>query len=325
MIGKSIMSKKQLKHIHPGFSNLFTDKLFMTQEAYLSFISESLFAGNQESLLELPSYAELSMELAEKITDDSSADDISITTSFKKLDIPDNTIALHRIQGTIFADYDRYGWYFSTKQFIDDIRAADENPQITAHLFFVNTGGGEAWYLEKAFAAVGALKKPKIAFVEKRCCSAGEYLILNSDYIFSTSINDTHGSIGVMVAFWDMVPYFKKMGFSYIEEYANQSTLKNKKFNDLINGKPKKYKEKELDPLAEQFIAAARTGRKQLRDLPEDHDVFKGETYDAQESQSIGLIDQINELEFALNYTLQQGKKYKAQIEKQVRMQTLIN
>lgn len=325
MIGIYIMQKPLFKHLHPNVSNFFTDRLFMTQEAYLGFITQMMFSSESGNDIEIPKYSEVSMDLADRLTTGAKSDEISITTSFKKLDIPDNSIALHRIQGPIFAEYDRWGWYFSTKQFIDDLRTAEQNPQITSHMFFANSGGGEAWYLEKAFAAVSALEKPNVAFVEKRACSACEYIILPSDYIISTSINDTHGSIGVMVAFWDMIPYFEKAGFKYIEEYANQSKLKNKKFNDLRNGKAKKYKEKELDPLAEQFIAAARSGRKQLGDLPEDHDVFAGETYSAQESRPVGLIDEVNSIEFALNYTLDQGKKYKAKIEKQSKMQSLIN
>ena len=183
----------------------------------------------------------------------------------------------------------------------------------------------EAWYLEKAYAAVGELQKPVIAFIEKRCCSAAYYIGCNTNRIFSTSINDTVGSIGTMVAFLDIIPYFEKMGAVWIEEYANQSHKKNKRFNNLLDGKPKEYKEKELDPLAEQFINAVRAARDPLQQLPEKHDVFAGDSYSSEEGRSIGLIDEIAELEHALSYTLEQGRKWKAKIEKQTRMHTYID
>lgn len=284
-------------------------------------MSQLMFSDQESTFVNMPTYEEESVDIVNKI----SSDEISLTRSFNETDIQDNSIAFHRVVGTIYADYDRWGWYFSTKQFIDDIRAAERNPQIIAHFVFMNSGGGEAWYLEKAFAAIGELKKPIITFVEKRMCSAGYYIGVNTDRIFSTSINDTIGSIGVMVAFLDTIPYFEKLGAKWHEEYADRSKLKNKKFNDLLDGKPKKYIEKELNPLAEQFIAAVRAGRQQLADLSEKHDVFAGDTYSAQESLAIGLIDEIADLEFALSYTLEQGKKYKAKLEKQSRMQTYIN
>lgn len=293
----------------------------MTHDSLIAVMSQILFRDNQSLLVEYPLYEAVSKDLAEEL----SSNDINLTRTFRDPEIPENTIAFHRIVGTIFADYDRWGYYFSTKQFIDDLKAAERNPNIIAHFIFANSGGGEAWYLEKAYEAIGQLKKPIISYVEKRNCSACYYITSNTNRIFSSTINDTHGSIGVMVAFLDIIPYFEALGAKWHEEYADQSTLKNKKFNDLLNGKPKKYKEKELNPLAEQFITAVRAARKPLADLPEKHDVFAGETYSAQESGSVGLIDQVADLEFALNYTLQQGLKYKAKMEKQTRIQTYID
>ncbi|MCK5134863.1 MAG: S49 family peptidase [Bacteroidales bacterium] len=315
------MLNKNVK-FHPKLSNLFADRLFMTREALIGVLTEMHFSDSQAYYeREIPTYQDESKDLAVEL----SSDEISVTTNFTETDIPDNSIALHRIVGTIFADYDRWRWYFSTKQFIDDIRAADKNPQVIAHFLFINSGGGEAWYLEKAYEAVGELRKPVIAFVEKRCCSAAYYIGCNTGRIFSTSINDTVGSIGTMVAFLDIIPYFEAMGAKWIEEYSNLSHKKNARFNKLLDGKPKEYKEKELDPLAKQFIAAVRQARDPLSKLPEKHDVFAGDSYSSEEGRSIGLIDEITELELALSYTLEQGRKWKAKVEKQNRMHTYID
>lgn len=313
------MSKKALR-IQPQLSNLLVDRLFMTNEALMEVLTEMHF-GDPKSYYgeETPTY----QDNVAKLSEDLSSEDISLTSSFNETDIPDNSIALHMIKGTIRADYSY--WWFSTKRFIDDIRSADKNPQIIAHFLFINSGGGEAWYLEKAYKALGELNKPVIAFVEKYCCSAAYYIGCGASRIFSTSVNDTVGSIGTMVAFLDIIPYFEKLGAKWVEEYATQSKLKNKRFNDLRDGKPKKYKEKELDPFAQQFIDAVRGARNQLAELPEGHDVFAGDSYSSEEGRSNGLIDEIADLEVALQYTLQQGHKWKAKIEKQNRVQTYID
>jgi len=315
------MRVKNLRH-HPHISNFFADKLFMTREALMGLLAEVDYSDDQVYIeIEIPTYSRESAQLASVLC----SDEISITTNFSDTDIPEDSIALHRIVGPIFAEYDPYDWFFSTKQFIDDIRAADNNPRIIAHLVFVNSGGGDAWYLEKAYAAVSELQKPIVTFIEKINASAAYYITSNTDRIFSTSINDTVGGIGTMVAFLDIIPYFEKLGAKWIEEYADQSNLKNKRFNDLLDGKPKKYKEKELNPLAGQFIRAVRAARQPLAGLPEKHDVFAGETYSAQEGREIGLIDEIADMETAIGYTLEQGRAWKAKTEKQTRMHIYID
>ena len=110
-----------------------------------------------------------------------------------------------------------------------------------------------------------------------------------------------------MVAFWNMEGYYENYGFKKIEEYAKRSDLKNKKFNDLQDGKPEQYIKEELDPLQAQFEAAVRAARPQLTELPEDHPLWRGETFDATHSLEIGLIDEIAEIETAVLFAHQQG------------------
>lgn len=84
-------------------------------------------------------------------------------SEFSDADIPDGSIAYHPVFGSI--SYKSW-WRFSTKQFIADIKAADENPAISAHLIHIDSCGGEAFGLHEAFLAVKALKKPVYALVE---------------------------------------------------------------------------------------------------------------------------------------------------------------
>lgn len=298
-----------MKSIHPMLSYITSARFFMDRESYQSMIAALLVDPESFYNDAAPSYEVNSASMADKLTSAMAGIDknISITRNFSETDIPFNSIAYHRMFGPVIADEEYYRWYFSTKQFIKDVKAAESNQNIIAHFLHASTGGGEAWMLEKAYEVVKATQKPFIVFIEKKNCSAGYYISSAADKIFCYTINDTIGSIGCMVAFWDMVPYFVKEGFSWIEEYAHKSDLKNKKFNDLTDGKAEQYITEELDPLQEQFESAVRSARPALAKLEKDHPAFRGETFDSLRAQQNGLIDEIAEIEDAILFCHQQG------------------
>ncbi|WP_289054188.1 S49 family peptidase [Carboxylicivirga marina] len=282
---------------HPFATSLFTEPLFMTPEARIQAITQLLML-EQGGEVEVIEYDTIASDTAERIARTSQ---INATTAFSDNAIDANSIAFHFVDGPIYANYDRWGWYFSTKQFNDDLKAADANEKIIGHFVYVNTGGGEAWFLDEAAKTMSELKKPLYVFIEKRCCSAGYYLSCNATKIIAATQNDTIGSIGTMVGFWDIIPAYEKAGFVWHEHYSTLSDLKNKKFNDLLNGKPEKYIKEELDPLAQQFRNAVRDARPALAKLKEDHAAFRGETFSTLRAIENGLIDCQMTLEEAIH------------------------
>ena len=294
-----------------SFINYLANARFSNRDVLESILATMFLNPGSFLSDEGPSYEEISTNMAMDLTAIAGEVDptINVTNQFNETDIPSNSIGYHRMFGPILADEEYWRWYFSTKRFLRDVKAAEANPKFIAHFLHANTGGGEAWMLEKAYEVVKNTKKPFICFVEKKNCSAGLFVASPSDRIFSYTVNDTHGSLGTMVAFMNLKPYFESMGVDFVEEYAEKSDLKNKKFNDLANGKPKQYIKEELNPLQEQFEQAVRDARPQLANLKDDHPVFRGETFDAQGAIEIGLIDEIAELEQAVLYAHSQGMK----------------
>lgn len=286
----------------------FADSASLKTIVLSAFANPTSFFGE-----EAPTYNEDSEEIAKKLQVKMTDRDpsINITRSFTDTDIPVNSIAYHRIFGPILAD-DEWRWYFSSKQFMRDIKAAENNPNIHAHFLHVSTGGGEAWLLEKVHEAVKNTTKPTFAFIEKVCCSAGLYIICPANVVKAYTVNDTIGSLGTMVSFLDITGYFEAMGAKWIEEYAERSDLKNKKFNDLIDGKPDRYIKEELNPLQEQFEAAVRAARPGLASLKDDHPVFRGDTFSAEKllAEKIDLIDGLAEIEEAVLECHQMGLEY---------------
>lgn len=201
-------------------------------------------------------------------------------------ELPENTIAFHPIYGSVRYDYSY--WRFSTKRFLDDLKAAEENPNIIAHLIHVDSNGGEAFGCHEAFEAVKALKKPCIALVDSMAASAGYYLCCAADKVYAGSMFSEIGCIGTMCIMYNEKGYLEKYGIKELEYYSNYSPLKNKVILDALDGDGKDYVKRFLDPLALKFIEDVRSVRK---DVGEDTDASKGEIFYSPEALAQGLID----------------------------------
>ena len=67
---------------------------------------------------------------------------LSYPSDFSDPEIEAGSIAYHPVFGHIAY---RSWWRFSTAQFMADLKAADENPNIAGHLIHIDSGGGEAF------------------------------------------------------------------------------------------------------------------------------------------------------------------------------------
>ena len=292
-----------------SFYNYILNARFTSKESMQALLPMMINGPQSFFGDDIPSYNEESEELMQKLQKLMEEKDgsIHLTRHFDDDDqAPYNSIAYYRVFGTIIAD-DDYSWYFSSKEFMRHLAAAEANPNIMAHFVHISSGGGEAWLLDKVFEALYNTTKPVIAFIEKAGCSAAYYYAAPADVVYCYTQNDTIGSIGTMVYFWDFSSYWIKQGANEVEEYATKSTLKNKKFNDLLDGKPERYIKEELDPLQQQFEANVRKARPQLAKLAEDHPVFAGETFSGVLAKEAGLIDQLAEIETAVQDAYTRG------------------
>ncbi len=226
--------------------------------------------------------------------------DISVTFDLSEITADKEFVFYHPISGMMLSHpsfyYDwGYGWreMFSTTGFLNNLKAADALPNVLAHFLHINSGGGIAWLLDVAAEAMRACKKPIYAFIEYQCCSAAYYLASQATVVKAFTQNDVIGSIGTMTTGINLDGYYEQLGIKRVEAYATRSDRKNKTVNDLLDGKPEEYIKTRLDPLQQQFEQNVRAGRPQLNDLPEDHPVFRGETFFASEALELGLIDGI--------------------------------
>ena len=202
----------------------------------------------------------------------------------------EGSIAYHPIFGPVY--YSSW-WRFSTEDFIEDLKAAEANPAIGAHLLHIDSPGGEVFALHEAHEIIKALTKPCIALIDSCGTSAAYWLACAADKIYTSSIFSSVGSIGVMSTFYDDQEAMKKYGIKEIELYSSYSDLKNKIYKDVLDGKVEEFIKTRLDPLAKQFIDDVCS----VRTIAEDSEALRGKVYYATNAMPEGLVDGLNTMD----------------------------
>lgn len=221
---------------------------------------------------------------------------------------PFDSLAVFRISGPL-TKWDQNCGPMGMMSLMRDMQRADRMQNITAHLLEIDSGGGEATIVDTVAMAIRGLEKPVVAIVNGMAASAAYYLAAAADEIYASERTDMLGSIGVVMSFADVRPYYEKEGIVFHEIYAEESTLKNDDFRQALEGNYKPLQDKILNPYAEAFISRMKEFRGAK--LKDDGEVFKGQTYLAPAARKIGLIDGIKTWQQAAERALLLAKKKK--------------
>ena len=268
-------------------------------------IEEMLAYLDTHTWYQLESHLAL-LEILNTIKQESSTP-ITLTDEFSDEQLPENSIAYHRVFDTIMSD--SYYW-FSSKQLEADLLTAEANPQISCHFLHINSPGGEAWYLDRLSETLRSCEKPILTFYEQMCCSAGYYIGCHGQRIYAMTQNDYVGCIGTMCSFYDFEEYFAKLGIKKVEAKATKSDLKNKVFDDLRKGKDEQFVKDILDPMNVQFLSEVRSQRSKIADLPDDAPVLRGETFYTPQAVELGLADGSKTMVEAIAEAATMGREY---------------
>lgn len=171
------------------------------------------------------------------------------------------------------------------------IQNADVNKSVDGILLVLDTPGGTVAGTETLAAIIKNTKKPIVAFVDDMCCSAGYWLASQCDEIIANNSTAQIGSIGVMMSFADVQPYYEKLGIKFHSINAPQSKKKNTTFDKLRAGDYEEYKTTVLFPLAEKFISTVKSNRPEAKDDQTDGSVFFAKDLVGTLIDSIGSID----------------------------------
>lgn len=309
-----LLSGKALHITTDGFRQAMLTAFPLSEKAETPGVRNSLGLLSTTQLAYLASHTWYQLEThealkkqLEAIRQDNSQPAVTLTDEYASEELPENSIAYHRVWGTVMSE--AY-WFFSSKQLAADLMAAEDNPQITCHFLHVNSPGGDAWFLDRLSETLRACTKPIVTLYEHLCCSAGYYIACHGSRVYALTANDYVGCIGTMCSFYDFQPYFEKLGIKFIEAKADKSDLKNKTFDDLRKGKSAQYVDDFLNPLNEQFLACVRSQRSGLAELGDDAPVLRGETYLTAEAITTGLCDGTRTFAEAVAEAVVMGAEY---------------
>ena len=226
----------------------------------------------------------------------------STITEFELSDpgIPENSVAVIPVWGPIVPS--------KSMQLIDCIRQAQFNPNINSILFPVNSPGGTIFYLDILSGEISSTTKPTVAVVMNCCASAAMWITSAMDYRIATSPMDQVGSIGTMVSIMDFRGLLEKIGIKETQLYADKSILKNASVRSLFADQPNQQ------PIMDQINFVNEIFHKAIQDnlsISADSEVFSGAIYYAQQAISLKLINEINSLDYAIEYAYKQGLIYK--------------
>jgi ClpP class serine protease len=195
------------------------------------------------------------------------------------------------------------------------IEACIANPQITAIILKVDSGGGEGDAVQNISKTIKGSSKPIIAFIDSMAASAAYWIASACSEIWMGNSTDMAGSIGTYVTLPDWKGYFESQGLKIEEIYASLSTDKNKDFTDAIAGKPEGLRKNFIDPFNESFIAAVKANRTSV-----SADVFTGKMYYANDAIAAGLVDGIKDFKAMIPYAISKGTKPTTSITNSTKM-----
>lgn len=219
-------------------------------------------------------------------------------------DAPAGSVAIMSLNGLI-VKHSQFCGPKGTLDYAEDLKKIDRNPNFIGTVFKIESGGGQAYAVKYLTDVMATAKKPIVILAGNYLASAGYYIACYGKEIVADHPMSIVGSIGTMINIQNMQPALEKLGVEFHEIYATQSTLKN---NTLSQAYKKNYQpiiSRMLDPLNDEFVSEVQ----RLRPAISNQDVYKGETFLANESLELKMIDHLGDLEFAVQRVRELSKE----------------
>ena len=191
---------------------------------------------------------------------------------------------------------------YGTETLAQVIMEAAAHKNVSAIIVDGDSGGGSVDSIAPLLDAVSFARsqgKPIIGRGDL-VASAAYYFFSSLDLIIAANdISSTFGSIGVMITFADVQPYYEKQGVKFHTIYAPESDHKNQPFELALKGKYDLIKKEMLSPLARKFQNDVRNNRKGKIDITVKG-ILNGRMFYAADAVKYGLADEIGDFEHAI-------------------------
>jgi len=221
---------------------------------------------------------------------------------------PSGSTAILPVKGTML----KYGTFctYGTEEIAAKVLEAGSHRNISSVVLDIDSGGGAVDAVAPLVQAIAKVRnthnKPVVASVDLAASAAYWIASACNKIVANNEISAEVGSIGVMMSFMDVIPYYEKEGFKHHTIYAPESDWKNKPFELALQGKYDEIKQEELSPLAVAFQNAvkANRGNKLKMDVP---GLLNGRMFFAKNdkdsslnAKEVGLIDEVGNLDVAI-------------------------
>jgi protease IV len=220
---------------------------------------------------------------------------------FSDADIPSGSVAVIPIRSEILK-YDQPCGPRGTQSILNDVKAADQNPNIKSIVLVIDSPGGQVAGTDLLAEAIKNSTTPVVAFIDGLAASAAYWIISGASRIIASSDLDRIGSIGTMMMVEDLQPALEQMGVKFHEVYATLSADKNADFNEVLDGNYDSYRKNVLDVINSKFLASVRSNRPMV-----DESTLTGRIFFASQAIELGLIDEIGSLEKSIEVAFSLG------------------
>lgn len=209
---------------------------------------------------------------------------------------PDSVVVIENIGEML-----KYGGMcsYGTEEIASALAAALASPNVAGAVLRMDSPGGQVVSIAPLLDVIQSSKKPIVTLADT-CASAAYYVASATDYIMAeNNISARFGSIGVVIGFADFTAYYEAKGIKMHEIYADQSTHKNRDYQEALKGNYEPIKVDMLNPIATQFQNHVKASRGTKLKLSEEG-ILAGRMFYAQDALKNGLIDGIGNLSAAL-------------------------
>lgn len=221
------------------------------------------------------------------------------TSSFKMyswtdLDsVPYGSVGVVRIIGSL-TKYDQECGPVGMATIGERIKRLDNHNNIAAIVLHIDSPGGTVDGTDYLAQIVKNSSKPVVVWADGLMASAALWIGVHADEIYAADDYTEVGSIGVMMSFFDIIPYYEKEGLNYHQIVSKYSEEKSKLFDEVRAGKYENYRELQLDPLALKFREVVSDRRPLVK---EQH--LNGAVFFAKDVMKV-FVDAIGSLEDAI-------------------------
>lgn len=219
---------------------------------------------------------------------------------------PEGAVAVVKLNGPVIK-YSQFCGPRGTLDIAADLKRVDSNPNFIGSVFQIESGGGQVYAIKPLTDVLRSVKKPVVVLAGNYLASAAYAIAIHSREIIADHPKAIVGSIGTMMSFQDVQPYFESLGVKFHEVYASKSTHKNKRMNDALKGDYKSLISDMLDPMNEDFLNDVKEQRKGK--IADNKLIYAGETFFASVSKGLGMIDHLGDMAFAVNRVKQLSAK----------------